>query len=136
MDHPNILKLRERAETEAHTILVQELAPKGELFEYLLTNGKLGEEESRALFTQLISAVEYCHGRNVCHRDIKPENILLGARGEVKLADFGFATQMHCISNGSHGWADTSCGSPHYASPEVIEGARYQVIRALMMAPS
>ena len=43
----------------------------------------------------------------------------------MKVADFGYAQWMHSLSDGSSGWVETSCGSPHYASPEVIVGARY-----------
>lgn len=47
------------------------------------------------LFTQIIEeladALTYCHEKKVIHRDIKPENLLLGLRGEVKIADFGWS---------------------------------------------
>lgn len=43
----------------------------------------------------------------------------------MKVADFGYAQWMHSASDGSSGWVETSCGSPHYASPEVIVGDRY-----------
>lgn len=43
---------------------------------------------------QLSKALSYCHQNDVIHRDIKPENILLGARGEVKIADFGSAVHL------------------------------------------
>ena len=124
-DHPNILKLLGCHETADSIVLLLELAPDGELFDYLVKRGRLGEAEAKHLFKQLISSVKYCHDHNVCHRDIKPENVLMTA-GDIKLADFGFATHMHGISDGTENWADTACGSPHYASPEVIQGHRYQ----------
>jgi len=125
-DHPNILNLLGCHETDDSVIMLLELAPNGELFDHLVRKGRLPEREAKTIFKQLISAVQYCHDHNVCHRDIKPENILLTADNNVKLADFGFATHMHCASDESENWADTSCGSPHYASPEVIAGQRYQ----------
>jgi len=125
-DHPNILKLHGCHDTETSIVMLLELAPNGELFDYLVRSGKLDGEEAKKIFRQLISAVQYCHRNNVCHRDIKPENVLLADGNEIKLADFGFATHMHMASDQSENWADTSCGSPHYASPEVIAGQRYQ----------
>ncbi|XP_076369721.1 serine/threonine-protein kinase BRSK2-like isoform X4 [Tachypleus tridentatus] len=59
------------------------------------------------------------------HRDLKPENLLLDDKNNIRIADFGMASlQME----GS--MLETSCGSPHYASPEVIRGERYDGRRA------
>lgn len=56
---------------------------------------QLDEKESRRLFQQIISAVDYCHRHMVVHRDLKPENVLLDAHMNAKIADFG-----KCVS----GW--------------------------------
>jgi BR serine/threonine kinase len=59
------------------------------------------------------------HTNRILHRDLKPENILLGRFDDLKIGDFGFARWMR--SN----IAETSCGSPHYAAPEVVRGVPY-----------
>jgi serine/threonine protein kinase len=167
--HPHVVRFLGKFETSSCLYLVLELVVGGELFDYLLKTGRQTEDQARKLFRQLISAVHYCHERNVwcaascfrncffgaaalacaprlllshararsfryfasfvcllrSHRDIKPENLLLDEGGNMKVADFGYAQWMHSASDGSSGWVETSCGSPHYASPEVIVGDRY-----------
>eukprot|EP00345_Euplotes_harpa_P009882 CAMPEP_0168353432 /NCGR_PEP_ID=MMETSP0213-20121227/23247_1 /TAXON_ID=151035 /ORGANISM="Euplotes harpa, Strain FSP1.4" /LENGTH=69 /DNA_ID=CAMNT_0008365041 /DNA_START=14 /DNA_END=219 /DNA_ORIENTATION=- len=57
--------------------IAMEYAEEGELFKLLMNSGKLDEEEARYYFHQMISALEYMHGKGYYHRDIKPENLLL-----------------------------------------------------------
>ena len=97
----------------------KEYASRGELFEYLVQHQHLSDVEAMRFFRQIIYGLEYLHSLGICHRDLKPENILLDENLNIKIADFGFA--RFAKSN----IADTSCGSPHYAAPEVIKGTRY-----------
>ena len=87
----------------------------GELFEYIVDNGRLAPPEARRLFVQLVSGVEYLHSHMICHRDLKPENLLLDGRRNLKIADFGLSNVM---VDGE--FLRTSCGSPNYAAPEII----------------
>lgn len=104
-----------------YSYLVLEFVDNGELFDYITSNGSLKEKEALKFWRQILSAVGYCHSFNICHRDLKPENILLTKDGNIKIADFGMAaltqTETHRLN--------TSCGSPHYAAPEIISGSRY-----------
>src|ERR1700733_8453096 len=101
--------------------LVMEYIEGGELFDYILQRGRLRPEEALHYFRQIMFAIEYCHHFNVAHRDLKPENILIDKQGNVKVADFGMAVWEYGV-----GLLDTSCGSPHYASPEVVSGEHYR----------
>src|SRR3978361_354265 len=92
----------------------------GELFDYIVQNGKMKENEARRFFQQIICAVEYCHRHKIVHRDLKPENLLLDNHLNVKIADFGLSNIM---TDGN--FLKTSCGSPNYAAPEVISGNLY-----------
>eukprot|EP00003_Mantamonas_plastica_P000763 TRINITY_DN1058_c0_g1_i8.p1 TRINITY_DN1058_c0_g1~~TRINITY_DN1058_c0_g1_i8.p1 ORF type:complete len:483 (+),score=152.08 TRINITY_DN1058_c0_g1_i8:570-2018(+) len=100
--------------------MVIEYVSGGELFDYIVNNGKLSEPEARVFFQQIISGVAYCHNYMVVHRDLKPENLLLDSNWNVKIADFGLSNMM---KDGD--FMRTSCGSPNYAAPEVISGKLY-----------
>ncbi|KAF7518786.1 hypothetical protein PCG10_010563 [Penicillium crustosum] len=127
IEHPNVISLYDVWENRGELYLVLEHVEGGELFDYVSNNGPLPEEEAVRLFRQIIAALGYCHRFNICHRDLKPENILLDANHNVKLADFGMAA----LQPAGH-WLNTSCGSPHYAAPEIIYGRKYRGDRADM----
>lgn len=92
----------------------------GELFNYIVANGRMPEHQARRFFQQLISGIEYSHRLKIVHRDLKPENVLLDDDLNVKIADFGLSNE---IKDGD--FLKTSCGSPNYAAPEVIRGGLY-----------
>jgi serine/threonine protein kinase len=119
-DHPHVLRLLEVFETNTHLFLVTEYADGGELFDYLVKRGSLEPDEARHFFRQIIEGVDYCHQRYIVHRDLKPENLLLDKKHRIKIADFGMASMLPPGS-----MLETSCGSPHYAAPEIISGEMY-----------
>lgn len=119
IDHPHLMKLVEVCESQRHLYMVLEFCAHGELFDFLVARRRLEPELALRIFRELIYGLEYLHAHAICHRDLKPENILLDEFDHVKIADFGFARWMR--SN----IAETSCGSPHYAAPEVIRGLHY-----------
>ncbi|KAG7258570.1 hypothetical protein CRUP_037976 [Coryphaenoides rupestris] len=92
--HPHIIKLYQVISTPTDIFMVMEYVSGGELFDYICKNGKLDEKESRRLFQQIISAVDYCHRHMVVHRDLKPENVLLDAQMNAKIADFGLSNMI------------------------------------------
>ncbi|KAF9525153.1 kinase-like domain-containing protein [Crepidotus variabilis] len=122
IDHPNIMKLYDVWETSSSLYLILEYVQGGELFEYLCNEGRRPTFEALDYFQQIICAVDYCHRFNIAHRDLKLENILIDQNSNIKVADFGMATWQD-TSGGS--LLKTSCGSPHYAAPEVISGKPY-----------
>ena len=120
VDHPHVLGLHDVYENDKELYLIMELAPGGELFDYLVSKGRLSLRESLRFMRQLIEAMAFCHNNCVCHRDLKPENLLLDKQMNLKIADFGMAGLQ-----ASGKLLATSCGSPHYAAPEVIRGQKY-----------
>ncbi|XP_063913533.1 serine/threonine-protein kinase SIK2 isoform X3 [Zophobas morio] len=120
LDHPHIIKLYQVMETKNMIYLVSEYASQGEIFDYIARYGRMTEDQARTKFWQILSAVEYCHNRNIVHRDLKAENLLLDSNNNIKIADFGFSNYYT-----SGGLLSTWCGSPPYAAPEVFEGKKY-----------
>ena len=91
----------------------------GELFNYIVKKKRLTEEVASFFFFQIINGVEYIHSKGVIHRDLKPENLLLTKDNDIKIIDFG-------LSNYYEGnYLSTPCGSPCYASPEMVASKKY-----------
>lgn len=120
IEHPNVMALYDVWENKGELYLVLEYIEGGELFDYLIRKGRLDEKEAVHYFRQIIYGVDYCHRFNICHRDLKPENLLLDKHRNIKIADFGMAALET-----TDRMLETSCGSPHYASPEIVAGANY-----------
>ncbi|XP_048330841.2 CBL-interacting serine/threonine-protein kinase 23 isoform X3 [Ziziphus jujuba] len=95
---------------------------------YEASKGRLKEDEARKYFQQLICAVDYCHSRGVCHRDLKPENLLLDANGTLKVSDFGLSALPQQVRE--DGLLHTTCGTPNYVAPEVINNKGYDGAKA------
>ncbi|XP_065366663.1 uncharacterized protein Sik3 isoform X2 [Calliphora vicina] len=118
--HRHITRLYEVMQSETMIYLVTEYASNGEIFDHLVENGRMKEPEAARVFTQLVSAVDYCHSKGVVHRDLKAENVLLDKDMNIKLADFGFSNRYE-----EGYFLRTWCGSPPYAAPEVFQGLEY-----------
>ena len=117
IDHTNIVKFYEEITGKNNLYIVMEYVRGIALSNHLQSKSikRLDEAESCEIFHQLISALHYCHSRNITHRDIKLENIQLDLHFNVKLIDFGFAT---CFKGNKKSLI--FCGSPSYMAPEII----------------
>jgi serine/threonine-protein kinase SIK3 len=85
LHHPHITRLYEVMESSRSIYLVTEYACNGEIFDHLVTHGRMKEEEASRIFSQLVSAVDFCHRKGVVHRDLKAENVLLDADMNIKV---------------------------------------------------
>ena len=120
MGHSNVIKVYQIFEDEKNYFIIMEYCEGGELFNYIVKKGRLPEDEASFFFYQIINGVDYIFSKGVAHRDLKPENLLLTKDSEIKIIDFG-------LSNYYNGEKDleTPCGSPCYASPEMVSGNKY-----------
>lgn len=120
--HPNIVQLYEVMATKTRIYFIMEYCKGGELFNKV-AKGRLKEDVARKYFVQLINAVDFCHSRGVYHRDIKPENLLLDENENLKVSDFGLSALAE--SRHQDGLLHTTCGTPAYVAPEVINRKGY-----------
>ncbi|KAL2250330.1 CBL-interacting protein kinase 2 [Sesamum indicum] len=125
--HPNVVQLYEVMASKAKIYFVMEYVRGGELFNKV-AKGKMKEDAARRYFQQLISAVDFCHSRGVYHRDLKPENLLLDENGDLKISDFGLSAFAE--SKRQDGLLHTTCGTPAYVAPEVINRRGYDGSKA------
>ncbi len=80
---------------------------------------------------QVVEGLSYCHSKGIFHRDLKPENLLLDLQGNIKISDFGLSTlyvggtEGGTTSNDRVELLHTTCGTPNYVAPEVLENRGY-----------
>lgn len=79
-------------------------------------NKRFPEAVCASYIYQIADALRYCHTKKVIHRDIKPENLLLCAKGQIKIADFGWSVHAPASRR------STLCGTLDYLSPEMVVG--------------
>ena len=121
-NHPNVILVAEIFESSDSYYSVMEYCQGGELFNYIVKNRRLSDEEASFFYFQLINGLEYLHSLGIVHRDLKPENLLLTNEHLLKIIDFGLSNYFH---EGQKKLLSTPCGSPCYASPEMVAGKKY-----------
>ena len=120
IDHENVIKIYQIYEDSKNFLIIMEYCEGGELFNYIVKKGRLSEKEASFFYYQLINGLEYIFSQGIAHRDLKPENLLLTKYNIIKIIDFGLSNYF----DGEHNLV-TPCGSPCYASPEMISGNDY-----------
>ena len=127
--HRYIVGMIEVLASKSKIFIVLELVTGGELFDKIVSMGKLPEDQALFYFTQLVEGVGYCHRSGVCHRDLKPENLLLDGQGNLKISDFGLSSLYVGDADGDGTSRTqilhTTCGTPNYVAPEVLADKGY-----------
>jgi len=117
LNHPRIVKTYEYCEHSTHQFYVMEYLSRQDLREYMIKIGLPPTHKKSKWFSQTVEALKYCYNRGVMHRDVKSENLMLNRDENIKLIDFGFATQ-DLIST-------KICGTLECMAPEIILGLEY-----------
>ncbi len=117
LTHPNITQVYDAAADDERAYIVMEYAQEGSLDRYCVPDGLLKPERVAEILEHVCDALSYAHAHGVIHRDLKPANVLMGAHGEVKVADFGVAL-TNLAFDATRGM---TVGSPAYMAPEQLE---------------
>jgi len=129
LSNPNIVRLlgydlKSKLDNRQTIVMVQELAPRGELFDYLMYTKNFPQEMTISLFKQLINGLKACHSQGIAHRDLKPENLLFDADYNLKIADFGFS-YIFRKGEGQKNKMKTELGTRGYMAPEILSNVKY-----------
>jgi tetratricopeptide (TPR) repeat protein len=123
LDHPNILPVYEVSETEDGLPFFSMKFATGGSLRTAASGLRSEPRECVRLMAKIARAIEYAHTHGILHRDLQPGNILLDARGEPLVSDFGLAKCLDKESDLTR--TLTTFGTPGYIAPEQAEGAEF-----------
>ncbi len=125
LDHPNICSIYDVAEAEGQPFIVMQYV-EGQTLDARRAAGPMDVGEILDVAAQVAEALVEAHERGIVHRDVKPQNIMLSARGQVKVLDFGIATiapkvdEEALTASGLRTLEGAVAGTIPYMSPEQI----------------
>ena len=121
LSHPNIVQVYNTAITHSTKYIIMEYVEGITLKKHIDHRGALPEREVLYYATQILSALDYIHSKNIVHCDIKPQNIILLQNGSIKVADFGIA-RLDAMLDRSKEKSVVALGTVYYVSPEQAQG--------------
>lgn len=129
LTHPHIVRVHDWVSDGEHAAVCMEYVDGKPLstLRAVKPSGVFEVEEVREWIGQLCEALEYAHTRaGVVHRDLKPQNLMINARGELKVTDFGIARSLGETMTRTTGGGGGVSGSPGYMSPQQWQGKKSQ----------
>ncbi len=124
LNHPNIVGVYDWGKYANTYFMAMEYVQGRTLADILKANGHVTSTQAAEIAGEVAAALGFAHRNGVVHRDIKPANILIGANGQVKVADFGIARAMNAPTESSLTQAGSVMGTATYFSPEQAQGAQ------------
>jgi serine/threonine-protein kinase len=121
LNHPRVMRVF-GGEERSRIYMVMEWC-EGRLLRQILDEGRMPQERAIRIAVALLDALEYIHANGVVHRDLKPENIMVDADDNIKLIDFGIASDS-AARRLTYANFTATLGTPNYISPEQVKGKR------------
>ena len=118
LNHENIVKFEHYFEDAENVYVLLELCYNQTLHELVKRRKKLTELEAQYYVFYIVKALQYLHNLKIIHRDLKLANIFLTENMQIKLGDFGLATQLEFDGERKR----SLCGTPNYIAPEILNG--------------
>ena len=119
LSHPGIVTVYD-VEQEGELAYIAMEYVDGLTLDQLLAEGQIEPDRMFSILGQTSTALDYAHQKGIVHRDIKPANIMIAADGTAKITDFGIAK---ITASEQLTMTGTIVGTPHYMSPEQVQGA-------------
>jgi serine/threonine-protein kinase len=121
LNHPKVMRVY-GGEERSRVYMVMEWC-EGRLLRQILSEGRMPHDRAIRIAIGVLDALEYIHANGVVHRDLKPENIMVDAQDNIKLIDFGIASDVSARRLTYANFTAT-LGTPDYISPEQVKGKR------------
>jgi serine/threonine protein kinase len=118
LQHPRILPVFDFGQEDGIPYVVMAYIAGGTLADLIEHRGPMSLKETAAIISQVAEALDYAHDSGIIHRDFKPSNVLLDARGNTYLADFGIAKAAEATVQLT---GSGMVGTPFYMAPEVAQ---------------
>jgi predicted Ser/Thr protein kinase len=122
LNHRNIVQIYDFGQVDGTYYLAMEFVAGRSLGAILRSEGPFSERHAVGLVREACTALGTAHAAGIVHRDVKPDNLILTEDGVVKLVDLGLAKSVVDDQNATQ--TGVVAGTPHYISPEQIEGRR------------
>jgi len=121
LNHSKVMRVY-GGEERSRVYMVMEWC-EGRLLRQILSEGRMPHDRAIRIAIGVLDALEYIHSNGVVHRDLKPENIMVDAHDNIKLIDFGIASDVSARRLTYANFTAT-LGTPDYISPEQVKGKR------------
>ncbi len=121
LNHPMIMRVY-GGEKRSRIYMVMEWC-EGRLLREIMAEGRIDQERAIRIAVHVLEALEYIHANGVVHRDLKPENIMVDANDNIKLIDFGIASDA-AAKRLTYANFTATLGTADYISPEQVKGKR------------